>query len=979
MDDFATHDATLDLLQLLSLQKVALDENRRFVKELSEQRKELRETNAAAERTNRELAATESKYKTVVESLHEVVFRCDNKGRITLLNPAWEAVSGIRVEDSIGKPWSTFVGEAGKQRVRECMAPLFSMTAREATFDMPIVDTNGSTHYCEISVHTNIVDGVLMGMSGTMRDITERRLAQLEMMVRDDLMASVAEAMRSLLVSHGGAESFVESLKVMGNALAADRVSIFLQLDSPQKPFASWTKAGCTALGRVEAPQRWQTIFARGERVEGRTSEIPTEERAALQEQQVHAFLAVPVIREGRQLGYIRFDYCHPERTYEGCQQSILELFCSGVAGRITRNEAERGLVESELRKAKVLESALDCVITIDAEGAVVDYNPAAERTFGYLRAEVIGRNMAELIIPPTLHKAHSTGLAATNKTGKGAILGQRIEVPALRKDGQEICIELSVVRIEVSGRPMYTAYLRDITETKRTVARLRLLESVSVNARDPVLIVSPSTSTKCPEVRYVNEAFTLLTGYSADEVVGKPVNLLRKGLDSEDSEPLVAALTSPAPVSVELMLPSKQGPPIWVEVSAAPVHNEDGSVAHHIGLVRDFSQQKQTTAAMRRARDLAEEANRTKSQFLANMSHELRTPLNAVIGFSQILARKMFGPLNGQQSRYVNSILTSGRHLLQLINDILDLSKVESGRVVLERKRVAIPVAIDETLAVVATLLGRKSISLEKSYTPDLPAAFLDEPRFKQVMYNLLSNAIKFTQHGGRIKVSATLTEASEPGWNRIQVRVQDSGVGIKPEDQERIFNEFEQVDSSYTREQEGTGLGLALVAKFTRLHGGDVFVESSGVPGEGSCFRVDFPVDPPGHHDQSTGPTAVLVTERPEHSLRSALEGEGFSVLWPRTHEQGLQYIADYQPQIVLLGPQQRALGSLRFIESLREVPATATTPVILFNSTRLSEEELYLVSTQVQATTAAQTGSEIIRVLRKMELGQAQKGIS
>ncbi|MGB1278033.1 MAG: PAS domain-containing sensor histidine kinase, partial [Nannocystaceae bacterium] len=342
--------------------------------------------------------------------------------------------------------------------------------------------------------------------------------------------------------------------------------------------------------------------------------------------------------------------------------------------------------MSSELRKAMVLESSLDCVITLDANRTIVDYNPASERTFGYSQSEAIGRDIAVLLLPPAYREAHQEGLKQASITGLGSILGRRIEIPALRADGREIDIELSVVRGEVSGQRMYTAYLRDITEAKRVDARLHLLESVSVNARDPVLIVGSSTSETQPVVLYVNEAFTQLTGYTKTESVGQPLCFVGSEPANQTNTPLVSALTSTEPVTVELQLLHKHGSPTWVELRATPVHNDDGSIAHHIGLMRDVSQQKQTTAAMRRARDLAEAANRTKSQFLANMSHEFRTPLNAVIGFSQILARGMFGSLNEHQSRSVNNILVSGQHLLQLINEILNLSEMDSGRIILDR-----------------------------------------------------------------------------------------------------------------------------------------------------------------------------------------------------------------------------------------------------------------------------------------------------
>jgi signal transduction histidine kinase len=256
---------------------------------------------------------------------------------------------------------------------------------------------------------------------------------------------------------------------------------------------------------------------------------------------------------------------------------------------------------------------------------------------------------------------------------------------------------------------------------------------------------------------------------------------------------------------------------------------------------------EKRTEEAQARS-EQAQSANLAKSQFLANMSHELRTPLNAIIGFSEILADKTFGDLNARQLRYCHNILQSGRHLLQLINDILDLTKVEAGRVELLRTTFSPARALADVRAIVKTLAHKKNIRLEFQVAPDLPSLFAEEPKFKQIMYNLLSNAIKFTPDGGTVLVIASIQNGASLDsmvtrpWLRVSVT--DTGIGIKAIDQERIFKEFEQVDSSYGRQQQGNGLGLALTKKLVEMHSGQVWVESEGVEGKGSAFTFLIPI---------------------------------------------------------------------------------------------------------------------------------------
>ena len=229
------------------------------------------------------------------------------------------------------------------------------------------------------------------------------------------------------------------------------------------------------------------------------------------------------------------------------------------------------------------------------------------------------------------------------------------------------------------------------------------------------------------------------------------------------------------------------------------------------------------------------EVASQHKSEFLANMSHELRTPLNAIIGFSEVLTDRMFGELNEKQEEYLKDIYASGTHLLSLINDILDLSKIEAGRMELELSDFHLPTALENALMLVRERAGRRSIALHTSIDNRLGEIQGDERKIRQVVLNLLSNAIKFTPEGGRIEVAAVPKDGS------VEVSVSDTGVGIAPEDQEKVFEEFRQVGTA-EKKAEGTGLGLTLCRKFIELHGGRIWVKSQ-VNG-GSTFTFTIPV---------------------------------------------------------------------------------------------------------------------------------------
>ncbi len=263
------------------------------------------------------------------------------------------------------------------------------------------------------------------------------------------------------------------------------------------------------------------------------------------------------------------------------------------------------------------------------------------------------------------------------------------------------------------------------------------------------------------------------------------------------------------------------------------------------VALLRTFADQAviaiQNARLFREIQDKSRQleiANQHKSEFLANMSHELRTPLNAIIGFSEVLLERLFGELNAKQDDYLKDIHSSGRHLLNLINDILDLSKVEAGRMELDLSTFDLPTAIANAMTLIRERAQQHGIAIAQEVAPELGNVVADERKFKQILLNLLSNAVKFTPDGGRIDVSAKRT------GDNIIVAVHDTGIGIAPEDQEAVFEEFRQVGNNYTTKQEGTGLGLALTRRFVELHGGRISVHSE--PGKGSTFSFTLPIKP-------------------------------------------------------------------------------------------------------------------------------------
>lgn len=428
-----------------------------------------------------------------------------------------------------------------------------------------------------------------------------------------------------------------------------------------------------------------------------------------------------------------------------------------------------------------------------------------------------------------------------------------------------------------------------------------------------------------------VNRAAVRNLGYSRDEFLAMRITDIRP---QEDVSNLLVELRKERPVvrSSERRYRCKDGRVIPVQVTSHLAELNGRTVA--VVVAEDITVRKQAHEMLIRAKEEAERAMRFKDQFLSTMSHELRTPLNAILGFSELITDERYGTLNQRQHRYIDHIHSSGRHLLQLINDILDLSKIEAGRLELAPEVVRVGRALGEVVSVLGPLAARKSQTLSEHADPNLYVR-ADATRLRQILLNLAGNAIKFTPEGGRVQLEAVLEDS------QVRIQVRDTGPGIPPEEQERIFQAFYRQQNLGTP-VEGTGLGLAIAQRLVELHGGRLCLESR--LGQGSCFYFSLPqatevvniAERRGSLRSLAGkvPRILVVDDDAVSSqlIQSQLVSSGYDVICCREPQRALQMAADYQPNAVTLDPFTKPLNGWEVLLELKADKRTMAIPVIM-----------------------------------------------
>jgi PAS domain S-box-containing protein len=513
---------------------------------------------------------------------------------------------------------------------------------------------------------------------------------------------------------------------------------------------------------------------------------------------------------------------------------------------------SERRIRASELSYRRLFEAARDGILILDVDsGRISDVNPFLIELLGFSHDEMVGKTVGEL---SPFRDIESNKIMLERLQRDGYVRYE--DLPLETRDGRRIAVEFVSNVYQAGARNVIQCNIRDITERKRIDDQLKAsfkeigdLKS-ALDEHAIVAITDPQG-----KINYVNDKFCAISRYSREELLGQDHRIINSGYHSKQFiRELWTTIARGDVWHGEIKNRAKDGSVYWVDTTIVPFLSDDGKPRQYVAVRTDVTERKRAeeeirslndgleqrvaerTIELQSAKEQAESADRMKSEFLASMSHELRTPLNGIIGFSEFLIDGKTGALTAKQTEYVTDIFNSGRNLLQLINDVLDLAKVEAGKMDLHPETFSMGKAIEEVCSVVGPMAQRKKLAIISTVDPSADEVTLDKQKLKQVLFNLLSNAVKFTEDGGTVRLIADLYDGT-----RLRLQVQDTGIGIKSEDLDKLFIEFQQLDSGLARHHQGTGLGLALTKKIVEFQQGTIEVKSE--LGKGSTFTVILP----------------------------------------------------------------------------------------------------------------------------------------
>lgn len=733
------------------------------------------------------LQESQIRFRTILDTAVDSIITIDAQGLIDSFNPAAEKLFGYTSQEVKGRNVSMLMPEPFRGEHDGYLARYLGGGAPHVIGkgrEIVALRKDGSTFAAELSVAEMTIGGS-RHFSGIVRDISERRQREEQLQKTTALQSAILDSASYAIIStdaDGTIRTFNAAAEQLTGYSSAEAIGQ-LNLATLQVAVKSANPNQATSAEQNKAAAEFSTLTAKA-----RQGVVDDDESTWIRKDHSRVPMQVSLSRlldnQGEVDGYL------------------------AIAMDITaRKHDARQIRENELRKAALSEAALDCIVGMDIEGLIVEFNPAAERTFGYRFDEVVGRNLAEVIIPENLREAHHRGMKHYLATGEGPVIGKRIEVTARRSDGSLFPVELAVAVSQLEDRPFFTAYLRDISAQKLAQEKLQRYTS-ELNAifnLSPDGFVAFDNAGRCT---YVNPAFARMAGEERDIFVGATLDRFDTLLQSLADPALTWKSTFELSDGESQQLALVRPRPTIILCTMRQLELDDGKSLGRVLYLRDITHET--------------EVDRMKSEFLSTAAHELRTPMASIHGFSELLLARKFD--EATQRDLLDTIHRQSSNLVRLVNELLDLARIEArqGKDFRITSQPLAPI-------ITRTVEGFNVPPGEYEFDMTLPDARLcvlaDAEKLGQALLNLLSNAYKYSPQGGRISLSVLHKPDAVPP--EVGIRVEDHGIGMTPEQLDHVFDRFYRADTSGAI--PGTGLGMSLVKEITELMQGHVEITSN------------------------------------------------------------------------------------------------------------------------------------------------------
>lgn len=859
----------------------------------------------------------------------------DKNDRFVKLNKAWEEVLGYPTEEMIGRSYEDFIHPDDIQRsgsiVDQCRNHLNvnNFVNRYLTRDGEIRHIEWSARYSGDHIFA------------AARDITPRVRG---MEFEKELMHISAKLAGVSYQEIGAALNL--SLHSIGQFLGVDRSYIF-EFDLSGLTFSNtyeWCNQGINPeidnlqnIPVADFPFWFEKINNREIILIPSVADLPERLqllKEALQAQDIQSLAAFPIYIEGVPVGFLGLDSVRTLRQFTESEINTLILWAGLIASLINKRSNEKLLEQTRQNYETFFNTLEDFIFVVDLSGYVVHFNSIVSKRLGFAKEELTGQPVLK-VFPP---ERHDEAWALLKEIEAGKL--DNFSIPLITRSGDQIPVETNARPGFWNGQPIWFSVSKDISQIKISEEKF----SAAFRSSPAMIAISGFDDGHYIDV---NHAFIETIGYEREELIGKTNAELGLFYDVDYRSTIIENIRYNRPVrKQEVLIRTKSGGIVTGLLSADSIFI--GNRRCLLTVTMDISERKKLEQEMIVARLEAEKANMAKSDFLSRMSHELRTPLNSILGFSQLLD---MGELNPSQKKGVNYIKTSGKHLLDLINEVLDISKIESGNLTLSLEPVHIGSVITEMTDIVQPLTVEKNITVEVVECP-LNDQFVraDRQRLKQILLNLVTNAIKYNKPGGSVSMRVEVLPRHPNGFVPVRLIVSDTGVGIDPSDIPKLFIPFARF-GDHQHQTEGTGLGLPVAKKLADAMGGHIGVKSR--QGSGSDFWIELPLC---EGDKNQENDSLVPDDRKaarpeirgtimyiEDNLSNielveqilASQRSGIRLITTMTGATGLKMARDLRPDLILLDVNLPDLHGSDVLERLMADELTSNIPVVIISA--------------------------------------------